>query len=101
MEHFKSIHHKGHRDHRERLLTKTWLNPLRALALAALRTSGMAFLCVLCACGESFLNAQDSALAEPAYLTPVEIKLSADGKKLFVVCEALTQFSPSTQEPSG
>jgi YVTN family beta-propeller protein len=25
--------------------------------------------------------------AEPAYLTPVEIKLSADGKKLFVVCE--------------
>ncbi|MGO8787127.1 MAG: beta-propeller fold lactonase family protein [Terriglobia bacterium] len=48
----------------------------------------MAFLCALCAlCGESFLNAQDSALAEPAYLTPVEIKLSADGRKLFVVCE--------------
>ncbi len=30
---------------------------------------------------------QESIPAEPAYLTPVEIKLSADGKKLFVVCE--------------
>jgi YVTN family beta-propeller protein len=30
---------------------------------------------------------QENAAAEPAYLTPVEIKLSADGKKLYVVCE--------------
>ena len=30
---------------------------------------------------------QENVAAEPAYLTPVEIKLSADGKKLFVVCE--------------
>ncbi len=33
------------------------------------------------------LNAQDHTAAEPVYLTPVEIKLSADGKKLYVVCE--------------
>ncbi len=33
------------------------------------------------------LSAQAGAAAEPEYLTPVEIKLSADGKKLFVVCE--------------
>jgi YVTN family beta-propeller protein len=30
---------------------------------------------------------QNNLTAEPAYLTPNEIKLSADGKKLFVVCE--------------
>ena len=30
---------------------------------------------------------QSGTPAEPAYLTPVEIKLSADGRKLFVVCE--------------
>ncbi len=28
-----------------------------------------------------------ATLAEPTYLTPVEIKLSPDGKKLYVVCE--------------
>src|SRR5271157_1577500 len=33
------------------------------------------------------INPQAAAPTEPAYLTPVEIKLSADGKKLFVVCE--------------
>ena len=33
------------------------------------------------------LPPQESTLSEPAYLTPVEIKLSADGKRLFVVCE--------------
>ncbi len=33
------------------------------------------------------LGAQESVAAEPEYLTPVEINLSADGKKLFVVCE--------------
>ncbi len=33
------------------------------------------------------INPQAVAPAEPAYLTPVEIKLSADGKKLYVVCE--------------
>ena len=33
------------------------------------------------------LNAQESIITEPAYLTPVEIKLSADGKTLYVVCE--------------
>ena len=30
---------------------------------------------------------KSAAPTEPAYLTPVEIKLSADGKKLYVVCE--------------
>jgi YVTN family beta-propeller protein len=33
------------------------------------------------------INPQSVAPTEPAYLTPVEIKLSADGKKLYVVCE--------------
>jgi len=33
------------------------------------------------------LNPQQGATAEPSYLTPVEIKLSTDGKKLYVVCE--------------
>jgi YVTN family beta-propeller protein len=33
------------------------------------------------------LNLQASEPNEPSYLTPVEIKLSADGKKLYVVCE--------------
>jgi YVTN family beta-propeller protein len=33
------------------------------------------------------VSTQGNIAAEPAYLTPVEIKLSADGKKLFVVCE--------------
>ena len=33
------------------------------------------------------LNPQAAASTEPAYLTPVEVKLSADGKKLYVVCE--------------
>jgi YVTN family beta-propeller protein len=33
------------------------------------------------------INPQAATPAEPAYLTPVEIKLSADGKKLYVVCE--------------
>jgi YVTN family beta-propeller protein len=33
------------------------------------------------------LPPQSATPTEPAYLTPVEIKLSADGKKLFVVCE--------------
>jgi YVTN family beta-propeller protein len=33
------------------------------------------------------INPQSAAPTEPAYLTPVEIKLSADGKTLFVVCE--------------
>jgi YVTN family beta-propeller protein len=33
------------------------------------------------------LSAQENINAEPQYLTPAEIKLSADGKKLFVVCE--------------
>jgi YVTN family beta-propeller protein len=32
-------------------------------------------------------GAQESGAAEPQYLSPIEIKLSADGKKLFVVCE--------------
>ena len=32
-------------------------------------------------------RAQETPSEEPAYLTPVDIKLSADGKKLFVVCE--------------
>jgi YVTN family beta-propeller protein len=30
---------------------------------------------------------QTGALTEPVYLTPVEIKLSGDGKQLYVVCE--------------
>jgi YVTN family beta-propeller protein len=33
------------------------------------------------------INPQTGEPIGPAYLTPVEIKLSADGKKLFVVCE--------------
>jgi len=33
------------------------------------------------------LSPQSVTPTEPAYLTPVEIKLSADGKKLYVVCE--------------
>jgi YVTN family beta-propeller protein len=33
------------------------------------------------------INPQSVASTEPTYLTPVEIQLSADGKKLFVVCE--------------
>jgi YVTN family beta-propeller protein len=33
------------------------------------------------------INPQSVAPAEPAYLTPIEIQLSADGKKLYVVCE--------------
>ncbi len=33
------------------------------------------------------LNAEDVTTVEPAYLTPVEIKLSADGKTLYIVCE--------------
>jgi YVTN family beta-propeller protein len=33
------------------------------------------------------LNPQSAHPTEPAYLTPVEIKLSADGKKLYAVCE--------------
>ena len=33
------------------------------------------------------INPQSAEPTEPAYLTPVEIKLSADGKKLYVVCE--------------
>ena len=33
------------------------------------------------------INPQSAAPTEPAYLTPVEIKLSADGKTLFAVCE--------------
>ncbi len=33
------------------------------------------------------ISPQENVTAEPAYLTPVEIKLSVDGKKLFVVCE--------------
>jgi YVTN family beta-propeller protein len=32
-------------------------------------------------------NPRQGAAAEPSYLTPVEIKLSADGAKLYVVCE--------------
>jgi YVTN family beta-propeller protein len=33
------------------------------------------------------INPQSAAPTEPAYLTPVEIKLSAGGRTLFVVCE--------------
>jgi YVTN family beta-propeller protein len=33
------------------------------------------------------LSSQAEAPAEPAYLTPGELKLAADGKKLFVACE--------------
>jgi YVTN family beta-propeller protein len=33
------------------------------------------------------INSQPETATEPSYLTPVEIKLSADGKKLYVVCE--------------
>ena len=33
------------------------------------------------------INPQSAEPTEPAYLTPVEIRLSADGKKLYVVCE--------------
>ena len=33
------------------------------------------------------IHQQSAEPTEPAYLTPVEIKLSADGKKLYVVCE--------------
>ena len=33
------------------------------------------------------LKAQESISTEPSYLTPVEIKVSADGKRLYVVCE--------------
>jgi YVTN family beta-propeller protein len=33
------------------------------------------------------INPQSVATTEPAYLTPVEIKLSEDGRKLYVVCE--------------
>jgi YVTN family beta-propeller protein len=33
------------------------------------------------------LGPQADTPAEPAYLTPAELKLSADGKKLFVACE--------------
>jgi YVTN family beta-propeller protein len=33
------------------------------------------------------IGPQSPASTEPAYLTPVEIKLSADGNKLYVVCE--------------
>ncbi|MFZ0961062.1 MAG: hypothetical protein WAO35_09165 [Terriglobia bacterium] len=33
------------------------------------------------------INPQASAPSEPAYLTPVEIKLSTDGRRLFIVCE--------------
>jgi len=32
-------------------------------------------------------NGQERTAAEPEYLTPVEIRLSMDGRKLFVVCE--------------
>ncbi len=33
------------------------------------------------------LNTQTAVAAEPEYLTPGDIKLSADGKKLFIACE--------------
>jgi YVTN family beta-propeller protein len=33
------------------------------------------------------INPQAAESTEPTYLTPVEIKLSADGKKLYLVCE--------------
>lgn len=60
------MNHRGHRGHREYLIV---------------------FLCALCAlCGESFLFSHGGE-SEPAYLSPVELKLSADGSRLFIVCE--------------
>jgi YVTN family beta-propeller protein len=46
-------------------------------------------LCLLTCFGPAatLLAAQANVSAEPAYLTPVEIKLSANGKRLYVVCE--------------
>jgi YVTN family beta-propeller protein len=41
----------------------------------------------LCLSGELSFRAQEINPTEPQYLTPVEIKLSADGNRLYVVCE--------------
>jgi YVTN family beta-propeller protein len=86
----ESFHHSAHGGYEEVRGSEVSGGRLATLTLATFRTTrlasfGFAFLCVLCAlCGESF---QASAAAEPEYLTPVEMKLSADGAKLFVVCE--------------
>jgi YVTN family beta-propeller protein len=48
-----------------------------------------------------FSNLYYSSQDEPAYLSPVEIKLSADGRKLFVVCEhadAVLEFDARTKQ---
>jgi YVTN family beta-propeller protein len=47
-----------------------------------------AFCLLPCSSGRAApLDAQANVTAEPTYLTPVEIKLSAEGKTIFVVCE--------------
>jgi YVTN family beta-propeller protein len=76
------------RSYRESLLKHVRGNRPAGLSLTALSMSYLLLLGALCAlCGESVLGAQDSAPGEPNYLTPVEIKLSADGNKLYLVCE--------------
>jgi YVTN family beta-propeller protein len=79
-------------NHRER---NTWLIiasfVLGAVLLAARIPSPMA----------APINPQGAEPTEPAYLTPVEIKLSADGNKLYVVCEdgdALLAVDTQTQK---
>lgn len=43
---------------------------------------------------------QDAASAEPPYLTPVELRFSPDGRKLFVVCEGSDSVL-AVETPSG
>src|ERR1039457_4250415 len=47
------------------------------------------------------ISAQQNITTEPEYLTPVDIKISSDGKKLFVVCEgsnSLLAVDPQTRQ---
>ena len=81
----ESFHHSAHGGCGEIRGSELRGDPLSTLMLATFRTICFASICVICAiCGEP---SRASASAEPEYLTPVEMKLSADSARLFVVCE--------------
>ena len=52
---------------------------------AVLCLASAAFLCAFA--GKGVFAAHDGTSAEPSYLTPVDLQLSAEGRTLFVVCE--------------
>ena len=102
MDSYKSLNHRRKGETKRQALSTESLN---VRMLNVLRLISVAFLCVLCAlCGESLFGAQQSIPAEPAYLTPVEIRLSADGKRLYVVCEdddSVLAVDTQTQQAVG